>query len=59
MKKSDAEMTEAIHFYKALGDDIFYGPKEEPAEPQQQEQRLPTRYESDTYYTTVQSSAPR
>ena len=38
MKKSDVEMTEAIDLYKALGDDVYYGPEEEPAEPQQQEQ---------------------
>ena len=38
MKKSDVEMTEAIDLHKALGDDIYYGPEEQPAEPQQQEQ---------------------
>ena len=38
MKKSDAEMTEAIDLYKAQGDDMFYGPKEQHAESQQQEQ---------------------
>ena len=38
MKKSNAEMSEAIDLYKALGDDIFYGPQEQPAEPQQQDQ---------------------
>ena len=32
MKKSNAEMTEAIDLYRALGDDIFYGPEEQPAE---------------------------
>ena len=37
MKKSDAEMTEAIDLYKAQGDDIFYGPEEQPAESQQQD----------------------
>ena len=36
MKKSDAEVTEAINLYKALQDDIPYGPEVQPAEPQQQ-----------------------
>ena len=31
-------MTETIDLYKALGDDVFYGPEEQSAEPQQQEQ---------------------
>ena len=38
MKKSKAEMTEAINLFKALGDDFCYGPEEQPAEPQQQNQ---------------------
>ena len=59
MKKSDVEMTEATDLYKALGDDVYHGPEEQPAEHQQQEQWLPTRYEPDAYYNTVQSSAPR
>ena len=37
MKKSDAEVTEAINLYKALGDDIPYGPEDQPAEPPQQD----------------------
>ena len=37
-KRSEAEMTEAIDIYKALGNDVFYRPEEQPAEPQQQEQ---------------------
>ena len=37
MKKSDAEVTEAIDLYKALGDDISYGPDDQPAEPPQQD----------------------
>ena len=32
MKKSDAEVTEAIDLYKALGDDISYGPEDQSAE---------------------------
>ena len=38
MKKTDAEMTEAIDLFKVLGDDIYYGSEEQPAELQQQEQ---------------------
>ena len=45
MKKSNAEMTEALDLYKALGDDVFYGTEEQPAEPKQQKQWLPKRYE--------------
>ena len=37
MKKSDAEVMEAINLYKALGDDIPYGPEDEPAEPPQKD----------------------
>ena len=37
MKKSDAEAVEAIDLYKALGDDISYGPEDQPAEPPQQD----------------------
>ena len=36
MKKSDAEVMEAIDLYKALRDDI-YGPKDQPAGPPQQD----------------------
>ena len=36
MKKSDAEVTETIDIYKALGADI-YGPEDQPAEPPQQD----------------------
>ena len=35
MKKSDAEVTEAMDLYKALGDDISYGPEDQPAVPPQ------------------------
>ena len=37
MKKSDAEVTEAINLNKALGDDIPYGPEDQPADPPQQD----------------------
>ena len=40
---------------------MFYGPAEEStAEPQeQQDQLLPSQYDPDAYYNTVQTSAPR
>ena len=37
MKKSDAEVMEAIDLYKTLRDDISYGPEDQSAEPQQQD----------------------
>ena len=37
MKKSYAEVTEAIDLYKALGDDIPYGPEDQSAEAPQQD----------------------
>ena len=37
MKKSDAEVMEAIDIYKALRDNIYYGPEDQPAEPPQQD----------------------
>ena len=37
MKKSDAEVTEATDLYKALRDDISYGPEDQSAEPPQQD----------------------
>ena len=37
MKKSDAEVAEAIDIYKALGDDIPYGPEDQSAESPQQD----------------------
>ena len=37
MKKSDAEVTEAIDLYKPLRDDIPYGPEDQPADPPQQD----------------------
>ena len=37
MKKSDAEVTEATDFNKALGDDIPYGPEDQSTEPPQQD----------------------
>ena len=37
MRKSDAEVTEAIDIYKALGDDISYGPEDQSTEPPHQD----------------------
>ena len=37
MKKSDAQAMEAIDLYKALRDDISYGPEDLSAEPPQQD----------------------
>ena len=37
MRKSDAEVAEAIDIYKALGDDIPYGPEDQSTEPLQQD----------------------
>ena len=61
LKRSEENIAEAIDIYKTLGNDTFYGPKEEPAaEPQkQQDKLLPSQYNPDAYYSTVQSSAPR
>ena len=35
MMKSDADVMEAINIYKALGDNISYGPEDQSAEPPQ------------------------
>ena len=37
LKRSEPEITEAIDIYKALGDDTYYGPEEQSANPPQQE----------------------
>ena len=37
MRKSDAEVTEAIDIYKALRDDIPYRPEDQSTEPPQQD----------------------
>ena len=39
IKRSEAEMAEAIDIYKMLSDDVFYGPEEQPDEPQPQEKQ--------------------
>ena len=37
MRKSDEEVTDAINLYKALRDDITYGPEDQADEPPQQD----------------------
>ena len=38
LKRSEEDIAEAIDIYKSLGNDTFYGPKEEPtAEPEEQQ----------------------
>ena len=61
LKRNKEDIAEAIDIYKSLGNDTFYGPEEEStAEPQeQQDQCLPSQYDPDAYYNTVQTSAPR
>ena len=56
LKRSKEDIAEAIDIYKSLGNDTFYG----TAEPQeQQDQWLPSQYNPDAYYNTVQTLAPR
>ena len=38
IKRSEAEMAEAIDIYKTPGDDAFYGPEEQSVEHEQQQQ---------------------
>ena len=38
IKRSEAEMAEAIDIYKTLGDDVFYGPEEQSAEDNSKQQ---------------------
>ena len=61
LKRSENNITEAINNFWTLGDDASYGPKELPdVEPQEEEEQwLPTQYNPDAYYTTVQNSACR
>ena len=37
IKRSDAAVNEAIDLYKALGNDIPYGPEDQSSEPPQQD----------------------
>ena len=39
IKTLEAEMAKDIDIYKALGNDMYYGPEEHPAEPQQQQEQ--------------------
>ena len=38
IKRSEAEMAEAINIYKTLGDDVFYGPEEQSDEHNSEQQ---------------------
>ena len=39
LKKSEEDITEAIDIYKTLGNKMFYGPEEDPADQQEQPQQ--------------------
>ena len=39
LKKSEEDITEAIDIYKTLGNEMFYGPEEDPADQQEQLQQ--------------------
>ena len=36
LKRSEEDIAEAIDIYKTLGNEMFYGPEEDPAEQQEQ-----------------------
>ena len=39
LRKSKEDITEAIDIYKALGNEMFYGPEEDPEDQQDQPQQ--------------------
>ena len=39
LKKSKQDIAEAINIYKALGNETFYGPEEDPVDQQEQPQQ--------------------
>ena len=39
LKKSEEDIAEAINIYKTLGNEMFYGPEEDPADHQEQPQQ--------------------
>ena len=39
LRKSEEDITEAIDIYKALGNETFYGPEEDPEDQQEQPQQ--------------------
>ena len=61
LKRSEEDIADAIDIYKTLGNETFYGPEEEdPVDQQEQpEQWLPTKYDPENYFSSVQTSAPR
>ena len=38
LKKSEEDIAEAIDIYKTLGNEMFYGPEEDPVDQQEQQQ---------------------
>ena len=60
LKKSKEDITEAINIYKTLGNEMFYGPEEDPVDQQEQpQQSLPTQYAPEKYFSSIHTSAPR
>ena len=60
LKKNKEDIAEAIDIYKTLGNETFYGPEEDPADQQEQpQQRLPTQYAPEKYFSSIHTSAPR
>ena len=60
LKKNEEDITEAIDIYRTLGNETFYGPEEDtPDQQDQQQQRLPTQYAPETYFSSIHTSAPR
>ena len=39
LRKSEEDIAEAIDIYKALGNETFYGPEENPEDQQEQQQQ--------------------
>ena len=39
LKKSEEDIAEAIDIYKTLGNEMFYGPEEDPVDQQEQQQQ--------------------
>ena len=60
LRKSKEDITEDIDIYKALGNETFYGPEENPEDQQEQPQQLlPAKYVPEEYISSTMTSAPR
>ena len=60
LKKNEEDIAEAIDIYRTLGNETFYGPEEDtPDQQDQQQQRLPTQYAPETYFSSIHTSATR